>query len=183
MWPGFSRFPCSTTNNKRRSLEILKGNLIHVGVAEWKTARDPDALRTTLGSCVGIVLYNAEHKIGGLAHVLLAEPPAGKIVNKGKYASSAIQALHTDLKKHGAELTFTARIFGGASMFESFHSSFLQNIGQANVQTAKEALQKLNIPVLAEDVGGSAGRAITVYLDDGRILLRANGKEKYIYKA
>ena len=164
-------------------LEIFNGNLIHVGVAEWKVARNPDALRTTLGSCVGIVLYAAAEKIGGIAHILLAEPPAGKIVNKGKYARTAIEGLVADLKKEGITEGLSARIFGGASMFTSFNSSFLHNIGSDNISAARDTLEKFDIPVLAEDIGGTAGRAITVYLDDGRVLLRANGKERYFYKA
>lgn len=151
-------------------------------MAEWKTARAPDALRTTLGSCVGIVLYNKEEKVGGMAHILLGEPPHGKIVHKGKYARTAIESLLLDLKKMGFDGGFSARIFGGASMFDSFHSTFLQNIGMENVKSAREALGRQKIPILLEDVGGSAGRAITLYLDDGRILLRANGQEKYFYK-
>ena len=154
-----------------------------MGVAEWKTARNPDALRTTLGSCVGIVLYNQEEKIGGLAHVLLAEPPAGQIANKGKYASLAVDALAADLKKVGGDIPYKARLFGGASMFDTFHSRFLQNIGDDNVKVSREVLAKLNIPVIMEDVGGTLGRSITVYMDDGRVLLRTNGKEKYVYKA
>ena len=154
-----------------------------MGVAEWNTAKTPNAIRTTLGSCVGIVLYNATLKIGGVAHILLAEPPPGKIINRGKYARTAIESLIQDLKKIGCENGLTARIFGGASMFDSFHSSFLQNIGGDNVKAARDVLSKFNIPVIAEDVGGSVGRAITIYMDDGRILLRSNGKERYIYKA
>ena len=156
--------------------------MIHVGVAEWHTARSPDALRTTLGSCVGIVLYDINAKIGGVAHVLLSEPPTGKIVNKGKYAKTAIEALIKDLQKQGTDNSYKARIFGGASMFDSFHSSFLNDIGEKNVTAVKKVLNEQNIPLIVEEVGGNAGRSITVYMDDGRILLRENGKEKYIYK-
>lgn len=156
---------------------------MHVGVAEWKVAEKPDALRTTLGSCVGIALYCERKGVGGLAHVLLGHPQPGKIVNKGKYARPAVQGLVQDLQREGvAAEDLRARIFGGASMFEAQNSSFLQNIGAGNVSAVKEALQELHIPLLIEDVGGTAGRTITFFLDDGRILLRANGKEKYIYK-
>lgn len=67
-------------------------------------------------------------------------------------------------------------------MFESIHSTFLGNIGAENIRVSKTVLEKLGIPITLEDVGGTAGRTITLYLDDGRILLRANGREKYLYK-
>ena len=115
--------------------------------------------------------------------MLLSEPPAGKIVQKGKYATTAIEALVQDLKKAGlSENKLRARLFGGASMFEAFHSSFLQGIGTDNVNAARATLQAHNIPIVMEETGGTIGRSITIFMDDGRILLRANGKEKYIYK-
>ena len=164
-------------------LEDLKGKLIHLGVAEWKAARSPDAIRTTLGSCVGIVLYSAKKKIGGISHVLLADPPPGRIVQRGKYARTAIDMLVADLQKLGVEpADVSARIFGGASMFDSMNSSFFNNIGQSNVQATRETLEAKKIPIVEEDVGGNAGRTITLYLDDGRVLLRANGQERYLYR-
>ena len=132
---------------------------------------------------MGIVLFSEKKKVGGLAHVLLSEPPAGKINNKGKYARSAIEAVLADLKKTGIEPSeLSARIFGGASMFDSIQSSFLQNIGSENVRVTKEVLGQHGIPITSEEIGGTVGRTITVFMDDGRILLRANGKEKFFYK-
>jgi chemotaxis protein CheD len=153
-------------------------------VAEWKVCRSPDALRTTLGSCVGIVLYSSVKKGGGLSHILLGEAPSGKIINRGKYARPAIEGLVAELCRdlNAVATDFTARIFGGASMFESINSSFLQHIGDENVRVAKETLTRLNIPIIFEDTGGSAGRTITVYMDDGRVHIRANGKERFVYK-
>jgi chemotaxis protein CheD len=159
--------------------------VINVGVAEWKTASNPDALRTTLGSCVGIILYSSKKKAGGLAHILLGEAPGGKIVKRGKYARPAIESLFSELARK-YELSagdLTARIFGGASMFETINSKFLQSIGVENVNVARETLNELKIPVIAEEVGGTAGRTVTLFLDDGRVLLRSNGKEKFLYKA
>lgn len=152
-------------------------------MAEWRVARKPDALRTTLGSCVGVVIYSDRSHIGGLCHILLGSAPAGKIVNKGKYARPAVLALVAELEREGLTAAeMRARIFGGASMFEPGESSFIQQIGAGNAKAVKETLTELKIPITVEDLGGTSGRTITVFLDDGRILLRSNGKEKYIYK-
>lgn len=156
---------------------------IHVGVSEWKVAKSPAKLRTTLGSCVGVVLYDKTKKIGGICHALLDEPPQGKIVNRGKYARTAIEELIKDLEKLGAsKKNLTARIFGGASMFQNT-SNFFQNIGEKNVKVSREVLESHQIPIVFEDTGGNHGRTITLFLDDGRILLRSGTVEKYIYKA
>lgn len=164
-------------------MDNIKGKILHIGVAEWKVAKAPDALRTTLGSCVGIVLYSAEKKIGGVAHILLGEPPAGKIVHRGKYARPAVDSLLADLAKLDIKpAALTARLFGGASMFEAVHSQFLQNIGADNVKAAKAAIEAYKIPLLLEDTGGSSGRTITLNLEDGSVFMRAGSREKYFYR-
>ncbi|MCB1325115.1 MAG: chemotaxis protein CheD [Spirochaetales bacterium] len=156
---------------------------MHVGVAEWKTARKPDALKTTLGSCVGVVLYAPRAATGGLAHVLLGEAPTGKIVKKGKYARPAILGLVAELKDQGVPTEdLRARVFGGASMFNAGQATFLQQIGAENLRIVRQVLKELKITLVSEDTGGSAGRTITLFLDDGRVLLRANGRERFIYK-
>lgn len=179
-----AHYDCATGYGRIIALDpFFKGKLIHVGVAEWRLARSPDALRTTLGSCVGVVLYCDKSRQGGLCHVLLGSAPAGKIVNKGKYARPAILALTTEIEREGIQPTdLRARIFGGSSMFESGQASFIQQIGPSNAKAVKDTLAELKIPIVVEDLGGTSGRTITVFLDDGRILLRSNGKEKYIYK-
>ncbi|MEQ9362677.1 MAG: chemotaxis protein CheD [Leptospirales bacterium] len=179
-----ARPPETATHGSKNALDpFFKGKLIHVGVAEWRVARSPDALRTTLGSCVGVVLYCEKNRMGGMCHVLLGSAPAGKIVNKGKYARPAVLALAAELEREGIHPTdLRARIFGGASMFEAGQSSFIQQIGPSNAKAVKDTLAEVQIPIVTEDLGGTSGRTITVFLDDGRILLRSNGKEKYIYK-
>ncbi len=159
-------------------LGTLRGNLIHVGVAEWKTARSPDALRTTLGSCVGVVLYSASAGVGGLAHALLADPPAGRIVNRAKYARTSVEALIRDLRRDGAGGDTVARIFGGASMFESFQSPVLNAIGEDNVRVAREVLERHGVPVRGEAVGGNVGRSLTFFVESGLVVVRVEGREE-----
>ncbi|MEK7296501.1 MAG: chemotaxis protein CheD, partial [Planctomycetota bacterium] len=51
----------------------MNNNLTHitVGVGDLKITRSPHALKTLLGSCIGIVLYDPIKKIGGLLHIML----------------------------------------------------------------------------------------------------------------
>ena len=67
-------------------------------------------------------------------------------------------------------------------MFKIISSQFLQNFGENNISFVKEELANRKIPLIVEDVGGHEGRTITLYLDDGRILLKKAGMEKYLYK-
>lgn len=47
---------------------------IKVGIADLKVAKAPNILRTAgLGSCVGVILYDVNKKIAGMAHIMLPD--------------------------------------------------------------------------------------------------------------
>ena len=56
------------------------GEVIKVGMADWKTCKGDDGVMTVgLGSCVGIAIRDPATGIGGLAHIML--PDSKEIVN------------------------------------------------------------------------------------------------------
>ncbi len=157
--------------------------IITVGVAQIRNSSSPDVLRTILGSCVAICIYDRMKKIGGMAHVLL---PVNlkRTVNPEKYADTAIPLLVKSLLQEGAKKeNLSAKITGGASMFKFGSNIVLGQIGDRNIEQTKIELQKLDIPILVEDVGGNLGRVIDFYLEDGRMKVKSGGKEKMFYKA
>jgi chemotaxis protein CheD len=157
-------------------------DIISVGVAQIRYASSPSVLRTILGSCVGICIYDRIKKIGGMAHVLLPSSQKGQI-SPEKYADTAIPLLFKELLKEGAKKeNMSAKITGGASMFKFGSNIALGQIGDRNVEQTKLELQKLGIPIVVEDVGGSLGRVIDFYLADGRMKVKAGGQEKMYYK-
>ena len=156
--------------------------LINVGVAQVKNAQAPAVLRTILGSCVGICVYERMKRIGGLAHILLPSDQFGGKAPE-KYADTAIPLLVDTLIKQGAQKEFmSAKIVGGASMFKFSQNVSLGQIGNKNIMTTKTVLEKLGIPVVEEDTGGNVGRVIDFFLEDGRLKVKAGGVEKYYYK-
>lgn len=160
----------------------MEGSLINVGVAQVKIANGPAVLRTILGSCVGICIYDRMKKIGGLAHILLpVDTSNGTAIEK--FAETAIPHMVQMLLKEGAKKEFmSAKIAGGASMFKFEASVTLGQIGERNIEETKKMLAKLQIPLVEEDTGGSAGRVIDFFLDDGHLKVKANGQEKMYYK-
>jgi len=155
--------------------------LINVGVAQLAVVANPTVIRTILGSCIGICIYDRNKKIGGMAHILL--PQAPKKIMLEKYADTAIPFLLEKLYKQGCQKEFmSAKIAGGAAMFK-FNSNFtLAQIGERNIEISKKVLDLNRIPLLVEDVGGCLGRVIDFFLLDGRLKVRAGGKEKVYYK-
>ncbi|MCB1177523.1 MAG: chemotaxis protein CheD [Leptospiraceae bacterium] len=162
-----------------------ESKIINVGIAEIQLARTNGILRTTLGSCIGIVLYQPDIKLGAISHIMLATDQIGrdKAKNPGKYGETALPILISQFEKEGAKPgSYSARIFGGASMFKNISSNCLQNIGENNINIARKILNDRKIPIIVEDVGGHDGRTISLFLEDGRILLKKAGYEKYLYK-
>lgn len=160
----------------------MEKSLINVGVAQVKMGATPAVLRTILGSCVGICIYDRIKKVGGLAHVLLpTDTTGGKLPEK--YADTAIPLLIERLIKEGGKKeNMSAKIAGGASMFKFKGNTALGQIGDRNIESTKKVLEELGIPVLEEDVQGNSGRVIDFYLEDGRVKVKASGKEKIYYK-
>jgi len=157
-------------------------DIITVGVAQIRYSSSPSVLRTILGSCVGICIYDRVKKIGGMAHVLLPTSQKSNI-NPEKYADTSIPLLVRELLKEGARKeNLSAKITGGASMFKFGSNIALGQIGDRNIEQTKVELQKLGIPIVVEDVGGSLGRVIDFYLTDGHLKVKAGGQEKMYYK-
>lgn len=160
----------------------MNGSLINVGVAQVKTGNDPAILRTILGSCVGICIYDKVLKIGGLAHVLLPKDTSGGQTPE-KYADTAIPLMVQRMMKEGSKKeNLSAKIAGGASMFKFGANVSLGQIGEKNIAESKKVLSELKIPLLEEDTGGNAGRVIDFFLNDGHLKVKAAGVEKNYYK-
>ena len=130
-----------------------------------------------LGSCVAVVLYDAEARVGGLAHVLLPEPVAPVTAeSRGRFASTAVPELLDELEAVGAKRErLQARLVGGASMFEELMGKGRPQIGERNVVAARRALRQSGVRIASEDVGGGRGRSIELDLADGRVRVWSNG--------
>lgn len=158
-------------------------DMIKVGMADLKVCPFPKSITTLgLGSCVGIALYDPTKKIGGLAHIML--PDSTKIrnsSNKAKFADTGIVLLADEMVKYGALRTrLVAKIAGGAQMFAFSNQSDMVRIGARNVESSKEILKQLGIPLLAEDTGLNFGRTVEFYTETGDFLIKSVGKTRKI---
>ncbi|MBS3148309.1 chemotaxis protein CheD [Candidatus Woesearchaeota archaeon] len=140
---------------------------ISVNIAECRVAEGNSILESIgVGSCVVVCLYDAEKKIGGLAHILLPGRKSSHEKNPLRFAHSALDALIGQMRSLGCR-RIVAKIFGGASMFPTVQSS----IGDDNVKSARKKLHAENIQIRAEDVGGSQGRSIWFEISTGRVVV------------
>lgn len=141
-----------------------------VGIAEGKVAcADQLLVSYALGSCVGVCLYDPRRKIAGMAHIILPEAKyAATKDNPYKFAQEGIQALLEEMKSYGAGYSsITAKIAGGARMFGENGGRW--PVGEWNVKSVERVLEERGIPLLAQDTGGTYGRTILFYAEDGRL--------------
>jgi chemotaxis protein CheD len=130
-----------------------------LGIGEIGVGRDQGQLRTFVGSCVGLALYDRRIRIAGLAHIMLPDSQ-GAGTPAGKYADTAIPEMLRLLTAlaGGATLRLSAKMAGGARMF-AMQAGI--PIGDQNVRAIEQALGLLGIPVLARECGGSRGRRLS----------------------
>jgi chemotaxis protein CheD len=150
--------------------------VIKVGMADVGVAKPPDRLRTTgLGSCVGVVLYDAVNRVAGMAHVMLPESSLAKSgeFTVGKYADTAIPYLIEEMVRAGAcTRHLVAKLAGGAQMFSFLGGSDMMRIGPRNVEACKSILEQAKIKIVAEDTGGNCGRTIEMDAATGILQIR-----------
>lgn len=154
-------------------------NEILVRVAEYSAAGADGVLVTLgLGSCVAVLLHDAEHRVGGLAHILLPSRSLSRSgENPGRFPHTALPPLLEQMAALGADRRLcTARLVGGASMFANLVPAGSMQMGDRNVISVREVLNQLAIPIIGEQVGGSAGRSVWFAVGEGKILVRSAGQ-------
>lgn len=125
----------------------------------WDGIKEVTMLKTTLGSCIGIVLTDRERNVSGLSHIMLPSRSKDDPV-LGKYADTAIPLLIEKIEKRGGKINnLKAYVVGGATMFGN--GDLMLNIGMRNYEVVKAILEKYDIPIVYEDVGGNSGRTVT----------------------
>jgi len=148
---------------------------ITVGISDLNVVVNPNTLISyALGSCIGICLYDKYNKIAGLSHILLPDSTLNKHkLNLYRFADTAIiELIKMMIQKGGKKQFFTAKVVGGANMFDWEG----ETIGEKNIKAVKKELIRLRIPVIGHDVGGDYGRTVSIDSKDGKVTIRALSK-------
>jgi chemotaxis protein CheD len=154
---------------------------IVVEVSDAKVSNDPaDVLVTySLGSCIGVCLYDAENKIGGLLHYQLPDSkmnPDRAMENPFMYADSGMKILVDKMLLMGAnKRKIKIKIAGGAAM-DMGPKGF--DIGKRNHLAIRKILWKNGMLIDSEDIGGSSPRNLYINIDNGMVTVRSDGLEK-----
>ena len=154
------------------------GTTLTVGVGDMKLSNDPNGALITysLGSCLGVMIYDPVAKVGGLLHAMLPEAKDERNspgFNPYKYVDAGIPLLFKEAYKLGAEKRrITVAVAGGAQILDD---SGYFNIGKRNLATLRKMFWKNGVMIDREHVEGSVSRTVKLFLADGLITLKLGG--------
>lgn len=153
--------------------------LHEVGIGEFEVSADPDSIIKTyaLGSCVAVIIYDSEHKVGGMIHIALPDSEINreKAENHPAYfADTGLPLLFKKMNQMGAKRSNSwIKMAGGASVIKSCESF---DIGKRNVLAVKKILWNKKLGIKTDDVGGDYSRTVSLNLADGTVTLSNSGK-------
>ncbi len=156
-------------------------NQIIVDIADAKVSRDPDSVLVTysLGSCVGVAVYDPEVRVGGLIHCML---PLSS-VDKAKAEQRPFMFVDTGMTRFLKDLfdlglTRARAIVKVAGCSRILDKNSLFRIGERNHAVLRKILWKNGLMIKAEDVGGEVSRTVRLEIGAGRCTVRSGGEEK-----
>lgn len=149
-------------HNNNSNHYLLPGNLF--------AHNEEHVVLTVLGSCVSVCLLDQRKKVGGINHYMLPFWN-GEGLASPRFGNIAIAKLIERMLELGADRNnLQAKIFGGGDMLHSTNP-FMQ-IGQRNVELAKDQLRNENIPIINADLGGKHGRKLVFNTTTGVVLVK-----------
>jgi chemotaxis protein CheD len=145
---------------------------IKVGIAEYEVTSDGAVLSTSgLGSCIGVALHDPATGVAGLVHVMLPTAEEARDGAAAKFADAGTDLLLSEMERAGAAVaTVEAKITGGSDMLD--FSGGGSGIGERNVGEVRSILERRDVPIVAEDVGGDHGRSVQLRAETGDYVVK-----------
>ncbi len=147
---------------------------ITVGVADMKISTDAKTRLATysLGSCIGITIYDPLARVGGMLHYLMPESRFDRekaVENPFRYADTGIPALFKEAYKKGAQKDRIRVVVAGGACTRGGSGVF--KVGELNQQAARRILARNRIKPGYIDLGGNVSRTVTLDIGTGNVTI------------
>jgi putative nucleotidyltransferase with HDIG domain len=141
-------------------------------------------LRASLGTCVGLALFDQENRVGGLLHLLLDKPPLhGSSLQAGKYATTGLPLFWEALLAAGASpKNLKAWIAGGALVGPLAKYDLELDIGGRTTDRVVDFLTKKSIDVVQSETGGFFTCVLQLNIQTGECTIEPSGFERFTAK-
>jgi chemotaxis protein CheD len=160
----------------------LESKLV-VGVGGMAVSNNQSMTLTTysLGSCIGVTIYDPVSRAGGLLHAMLPESS----INAAKASEQPAMFVDTGLgalfraaySLKAEKYRMQICVAGGAQFLDK--TGFF-NIGQRNYASLMQLLRQHGLAIEAQDVGGLVSRTIHLRLATGEVRMKSSGRSEEI---
>lgn len=154
--------------------------IVAVDISEMRVSADPAQVLVTysLGSCVGVTVYDPATGVGGLIHCMLPLSridPRKAAARPAMFVDTGLPALLQAVYDLGAnQRRLLVKAAGGGS---PLGPDEIFKIGQRNLAVLGKVLWKNGLDLRAQSVGGAQARTLALDLQSGRTIVRTDGKE------
>lgn len=157
-------------------------NLVVVSISDMKISAKSDDIVVTysLGSCLGVTAYDPVVRVGGLIHCLLPRASAAREKaqqNPYMFVTTGVPLMVRKLIQKGAEVQRLVFKAGGCA---NMRNDDMFNTGQRNFEALQRLLDRNNITLAAQAVGGSMPRSMFLHIATGRVVIKSLGQESDI---
>jgi chemotaxis protein CheD len=152
-----------------------------VDIADLAVTNNQNSILTTysLGSCLGITIYDPAIRVGGLVHVMLPDSsidPVKAANLPAMFIDTGVPALFRSSYQFNAQkYRMVVCVAGGAQIMDN--SGFF-NIGKRNYEALCKVFQAHGLKIHAEQVGGLVSRSMYLNVATGEVRLKISGQEK-----
>lgn len=155
---------------------------IVVNVSDARASAEPSAVIGTysLGSCIGVSVYDSAARVGGMLHFQLPSAPdkARAAENPLMFGDTGFERLLQQVQALGAQKKrLKVKLAGAAQILDD--GGFF-NIGKRNHAAIRKVLWRHGLFVDAEDVGGDAPRNFYLAIADGQVTVKTGSTEKTV---
>lgn len=134
----------------------------------------------SLGSCLGVTIYDPLKKIGGLLHLMLPASQidtAKAVAMPYMFVDTGVPRLFHAAYNLGADRTrLIVKVAGGSQLLDD---QGIFNIGSRNTEAFKKLIAQQGLTIHAQDTGGVASRTLRLDLTNGNTTIKSPGTDPY----
>lgn len=152
----------------------------YVGIAQMIISETPNdvLVAASLGSCLGIAVFDRNRRMGGLIHCLL--PTAQTNPERAKnepytFVDTGLVSMLNQLVTRGCQRKDLVISVAGGSNINDDSNVF--EIGKKNHTMLRKVLWKNNLLIKAEHIGDRISRTVSLHIDTGEVWVKFNGTD------
>lgn len=169
-------------DRNRRLLPSGKTRVI-VDISDMRISANTneELISYSLGSCIGVAIYDPALRIGGMIHCMLPlskMDPEKSIVQPAMFVDTGMALLLKRLFNKGVSKSRAiVKVAGSAGLLDK--KGFFK-IGERNYEVVRRILWKNDLLIAGEDVLGELPRTIRLDIETGSFFVRKGGEEKEV---